>query len=37
MAAIAFLLVFVGLCVLAACFGADSRQVDTADRRRNWS
>jgi hypothetical protein len=37
MAAIALVLVFVVFCVLAAFCGADSRQLDTADRRRNWS
>ena len=37
MAAIALLIVLIAVCVLAACFGVDSRQLDTADRRRNWS
>ena len=36
MAAIAFVLGFVALCVLAAYFGADSRPLDPADRRSNW-
>jgi hypothetical protein len=37
MAAIAFVLVFVAICVLAACFGADSREVGTGHPHRNWS
>jgi hypothetical protein len=36
MAAIAFLIAFVVLCVLCAAFGADSRHVDTGHHRSNW-
>jgi hypothetical protein len=37
MAAIAFLIALVALCVLAAFFGADSRPVEHGRHRSNWS
>ena len=36
MASILFLIVFVAVCVLAACFGADSRPVERGSHRPNW-
>ena len=37
MAAIALFLVLVAVCVLAACFGVDSRPVEHDRHRPNWS
>jgi hypothetical protein len=37
MAAIALFLVLVALCVLAACFGVDSRPTEHDGHRPNWS
>jgi hypothetical protein len=37
MAALAFLVVLIALCVLAACFGVDSRPVEHGRHQRDWS
>ncbi len=36
MAAIFFLVALIAVCVLAACFGVDSRPVEPGEHRPNW-